>query len=397
VRARTTTGALKGRPSKPRRSSPQAPRGQCRNSRLRLPSKTCAAVPGRGVGLKWLRGPVWGVAPPDFRDSDLASPAEGPGSGGPQTSRVAGSRRSGGAAGGGVKVFAPTKHESRHSGGLRASIWVRTDRTEERPVQGTSSPRSQAFVHGSQPESPHVAGNPRAAMRAVLRPNTAARLRAFALGTRDKGGEQLPNPVLPDGWMAHRHLAVHLVAVSVSLLIAVEVASLGQVVYHSEGRSIRDAHVVGQVPDSNDGIARHADESNAVVREQRPGRGHTPSVLPVTSCEKILTRRAIHPYREGLMRGLGVVLGFPLDKTIKAATHQTHEDHDIDAEADLEQGLMFAIECGEVEGLKMPVSVRTFEDAGIRTPRRGLVVGDAGGREFRLTIVRSDETPSDGT
>jgi hypothetical protein len=97
------------------------------------------------------------------------------------------------------------------------------------------------------------------------------------------------------------------------------------------------------------------------------------------------------------MRGLGVVLGFPLDKTIKAATHQTHEDHDIDAEADLEQGLMFAIECGEVEGLKMPVRVRTFEDAGIRTPRRGVVVADADGREFRLTIVRSDETPSDGT
>jgi hypothetical protein len=57
---------------------------------------------------------------------------------------------------------------------------------------------------------------------------------------------------------------------------------------------------------------------------------------------------------------------------------------------------MFAIECGEVEGLKMPVRVRTFEDAGIRTPRRGLVVGDAGGREFRLSIAKSDRAASEG-
>jgi hypothetical protein len=72
-------------------------------------------------------------------------------------------------------------------------------------------------------------------------------------------------------------------------------------------------------------------------------------------------------------------------------TGQAHEDNGIDAEAVLEQGLMFAIECGEVEGLTMPVRIRTFEDAGIRTPRHGLVVKDAEGREFWLSIVRSGE------
>ena len=72
-------------------------------------------------------------------------------------------------------------------------------------------------------------------------------------------------------------------------------------------------------------------------------------------------------------------------------TGQAHEDNGIDAEGVLEQGLIFAIRCGEVEGLRLPVRVRTFEDAGLRTPKHGLVVKDADGREFWLSIVRSGE------
>jgi hypothetical protein len=83
-----------------------------------------------------------------------------------------------------------------------------------------------------------------------------------------------------------------------------------------------------------------------------------------------------------------------LRRTI-TVTGQSPEDNGIDAQAVLEQGLMFAITCGEVEGLTMPVRVRTFEDAGIRTPKHGLVVKDADGREFRLAILGSSEAAAE--
>ena len=45
----------------------------------------------------------------------------------------------------------------------------------------------------------------------------------------------------------------------------------------------------------------------------------------------------------------------------------------------------------------MPIRVHSFDDAGLRTPKHGLVVKDADGREFWLPIVRSGEAAAENT
>ena len=77
------------------------------------------------------------------------------------------------------------------------------------------------------------------------------------------------------------------------------------------------------------------------------------------------------------------------DEAIAAACDdEADEEREDLSEQELEELLTQAIECFADEGEMPCAHIRTFEDAGVLTMNRGLVVqiGDA---EFQLTIVRS--------
>jgi hypothetical protein len=76
------------------------------------------------------------------------------------------------------------------------------------------------------------------------------------------------------------------------------------------------------------------------------------------------------------------------EATAGASDDEADEKRDDLSEQELEELLTQAIECFADEGEMPRAHIRTFEDAGVLTMNRGLVVriGDA---EFQLTIVRS--------
>ena len=73
------------------------------------------------------------------------------------------------------------------------------------------------------------------------------------------------------------------------------------------------------------------------------------------------------------------------EATTGASDDEEREDL---SEQELEELLTQAIECFADEGEMPCAHIRTFEDAGVLTMNRGLVV-QIGAAEFQLTIVRS--------
>jgi hypothetical protein len=76
------------------------------------------------------------------------------------------------------------------------------------------------------------------------------------------------------------------------------------------------------------------------------------------------------------------------EATTGASDDEAEEEREDLSEQELEELLTQAIECFADEGEMPCAHIRTFEDAGVLTMNRGLVLqlGDA---EFQLTIVRS--------
>jgi hypothetical protein len=76
-----------------------------------------------------------------------------------------------------------------------------------------------------------------------------------------------------------------------------------------------------------------------------------------------------------------------------AALSEHYEAHDVTDTPEIE--LEDELRCSLMEGV-MPVSeVRSFEEAGVLTYNRGVVVRLADGSEFQLTIVRSRQADDD--
>jgi hypothetical protein len=76
------------------------------------------------------------------------------------------------------------------------------------------------------------------------------------------------------------------------------------------------------------------------------------------------------------------------ESTPGASDYEADEEREDLSEQGLEELLTQAIECFADEGELPCAHIRTFEDAGVLTMNRGLVV-QIGAAEFQLTIVRS--------